>query len=132
MFILWNEINQILSIITFPGAPNPAEQQTKETISRLSQTPLLQVSAPGQTAQMPGQTPNIPGLTAPVGDATQATQFAQTQMQGQTPLLPGQPLQPSPLAPPPLPVSPFASNLPMGQKPLMPMAGIPLDNGKGM
>jgi len=115
------------------GAPKATEQQTKETIPGLSQTPLTQPAVPGQKSQVPGQTqPQIPGLTAPLGDASQMTQFSQTQMQGQTPLLPGQPQQPSPLAPPPPPVSPFASNLQMAQKPLIPLTGNSPDNGADM
>jgi len=80
---------------------------------------------------MPGQTPQIPGLNAPTADATQTAQFSQTQLQGQTPLL-GQPQQqqPSPLVPPPLPPSPFGSQL--GQKPMIPMPGLSVsDNGAG-
>ena len=118
------------------GAPKTTEQQTKETIPGLSQTPLMQPSVPGQTPQLPGQTPQIPGqtpqipgLTDPLQDASQPTQFLQNQLQGQTPLLPGQPQQPSPLAPPPLPVSPFSSNPPTpGQQPLLPPSGAPLEN----
>ena len=109
-----------LSII--PGAPQAAEQQIKETIPGLVQTPLTQLS-------MPGQTPQIPGLNAPITDAPQTAQFSQTQLQGQTPLL-GQQQQPSPLVPPPLPPSPFGSQL--GQKPVLPMPGASAsDNGAG-
>jgi len=113
------DTNQLL------GLPKPAEQQTKETIPGLAQTPLTQPS-------MPGQTPQIPGLNAPTADATQTAQFSQTQLQVQTPLL-GQPQQqqPSPLVPPPLPPSPFGSQL--GQKPMISMPGLSVsDNGAAM
>ena len=122
--------------LILPGAPKPTEQQTKETIPGLSQTPLTQPSAlgqtpplPGQTPQIPGQTPQIPGLTAPLQDATQPTQLLQNQLQGQAPSSPGPPQMPSPLAPPPLPASPFSSSPQTpGQQPLFPPSGAPFDN----
>lgn len=114
-----------ICLLTIPGAPKAAEQQTKETIPGLMQTPLTQPSVPGQTLQ-------IPGLNAPAADTTQTAQFSQTQLQGQTTLLgQQQQQQPSPLVPPPLPPSPFGSQ--MGQKPMMPMPGISVsDNGAGL
>lgn len=105
-----------------PGVPKTTEQQTKEAIPGLAQTPLTQ-------PPMPGQIPQIPGLNAPTTDTTQTTQFSQNQLRGQTPLL-GQQQLPSPLVPPPLPPSPFGSQ--MGQKPMMPMPGLSVsDNGAG-
>ncbi|KAJ7382462.1 hypothetical protein OS493_034622 [Desmophyllum pertusum] len=115
------------------GAPKVEEQQTKETIPGLMQTPLTPPSIPGQTPQLPGQTPQIPGLNVLSPEATQMAQFSQTQMPGQqTPPLLGQQQQPTPLVPPPLPPSPFGSIPQMGQKPMMPLPGVPLDNSAGM
>lgn len=122
------------------GAPEPTEPETKETIPGLPQTPLIESSILGQSPQLPGQTPpvpgqtsQIPGLTSPLGDTAQIAQFSQAQQQGQTPHLPGQTQQPSPLAPPPLPVSPFSSNpQTQGQQPVLSLPEAPLDNGAAM
>ena len=108
----------------FTGVLKVTETQTKETIPGLMKTPSAQPTTPGQT-------PQIPGLSVPAADATQMAQFAQTQLRGQTPL-PGLQQQPSPLVPPPLPPSPFGSNPPLGQNPMMPQPPVALDNNAGI
>lgn len=106
------------------GVPKVTQAETKETIPSLTQTQLVQPT-------MPGQPPQIPGQRGPAADATQMAQFSQTQMQGQNPLISLQ-QPPSPLAPPPLPPSPFGSNPPVEQNPMMPQPGISPGNNAGM
>lgn len=106
------------------GVPKVTQTETKETVPSLTQTQLVQPTTPGQP-------PQIPGLRGPAADATQMAQFSQTQMQGQNPLISLQ-QPPSPLAPPPLPPSPFGSNPPIEQNPMMPQPGISPGNNAGM
>ncbi|XP_022801241.1 uncharacterized protein LOC111338939 [Stylophora pistillata] len=106
------------------GVPKVTETQTKQTIPGLTQTPLVQLTTPGQA-------PQIPGLSGPAADVTQMAQFSQTQMQGENPV-PGLQQLPQPLAPPPLPPSPFGSSPPVEQNPMMPQPGISLGNNAAM
>lgn len=113
-----------ISRLQFSGVPKVTQTETKETVPSLTQTQLVQPTTPGQP-------PQIPGLRGPAADATQMAQFSQTQMQGQNPLISLQ-QPPSPLAPPPLPPSPFGSNPPVEQNPMMPQPGISPGNNAGM